>query len=100
MEVTTVSHAGIANRIKNILSAMAQYDKVNTLYDTINYIFPSIPKVDNAVNTFPEDWRLHVDSKEEQYIENYKTIEGFLSGKANNFGKQIKFENHFLFEHF
>ena len=73
MEVTTVSHAGIANRIKNILSAMAQYDKVNTLYDTINYIFPSIPKVDNAVNTFPEDWRLHVDSEEEQYIENYKT---------------------------
>ena len=50
MEVTTVSHAGIANRIKNIFSAMAQYDKVNTLYDTINYIFPSIPKVDNAVN--------------------------------------------------
>ena len=75
MEVTTVSHAGIANRIKNILSAMAQYDKVNTLYDTINYIFPSIPKVDNAVNTFPEDWRLHVDPEEEQYIEKYKTID-------------------------
>ena len=75
MEVTTISHAGIANRIKNILSAMAQYDKVNTLYDTINYIFPSIPKVDNAVNTFPEDWRLHVDPEEEQYIEKYKTID-------------------------
>ena len=60
MEVTTVSHAGIANRIKNILSAMAQYDKVNTLYDTINYIFPSIPKVDNAVNTFPEDWNKYL----------------------------------------
>ena len=39
MEVTTVSHAGIANRIKNIFSAMAHYDKVNTFYDTINYIF-------------------------------------------------------------
>ena len=53
MEVQLSVNAGIANRIKNILSAMAQYDKVNTLYDTINYIFPSIPKVGNAVNTFP-----------------------------------------------
>ncbi len=75
MEVTTVSHAGIANRIKNILSAMSQYDKVSTLYETINFIFPSIPKVDNAVNAFPEDWRLYVDPEEEKFIENYKTID-------------------------
>ena len=42
MQVTVVSHAGIANRIKNILSAMSQYD-VSTKHETINYLFPSIP---------------------------------------------------------
>ena len=64
MEVTTVSHAGIANRIKNILSAMSQYDKVNTLYETINYIFPSLELQQDPVKTYDENWRLHIQDDE------------------------------------
>ena len=71
MEITTVSHAGIANRIKNILSAMSQYDKVNTLYETINYIFPSLELVEDPIKTYDEDWRLYVDPEEEKYIEEF-----------------------------
>ena len=65
MEVTTVSHVGIANRIKNILSAMSQYDKVNTLYETINYIFPSLELVEDPIKTYDEDWRLHIKNDEQ-----------------------------------
>jgi len=75
MQVTVVSHAGIANRIKNLMSAMAQHDKVNTPHDTISFLFPSISKVDEVVNPYPEDWRLHVDPEEEKYINDYKTID-------------------------
>ena len=75
MEVTVVSHAGIANRIKNLLSAMAQHDKVYTPHDTISFLFPSISKIDEVVNPYPEDWRLYVDPEEEKYIDNYKTID-------------------------
>ncbi len=74
MEVTVVSHAGIANRIKNILSAMSQYD-VSTKHDTINYLFPSIPKVEDPSRTFAEDWRLVVTPEEEKYCDQYKTID-------------------------
>ena len=74
MEVTVVSHAGIANRIKNILSAMSQYD-VSTQHETINYIFPSIPLVEEPSRTYPEDWRLRVDPEEEKYCDEYKTID-------------------------
>ena len=38
MEVTVVSHAGIANRIKNLLSAMVQHEKVNTLHETMSSV--------------------------------------------------------------
>ena len=75
MEVTTVSHAGIANRIKNILSAMSQYDKVNTLYETINYIFPSLELQQDPVKTYDENWRLHIQDDEQKYNEEYKTID-------------------------
>ena len=74
MEVTVVSHAGIANRIKNILSALSQYD-VSTQHETINYIFPSIPLVEEPSRTYPEDWRLRVDPEEEKYCDEYKTID-------------------------
>ena len=74
MEVTVVSHAGIANRIKNILSAMSQYD-VSTQHETINYIFPSIPLTEEPSRTYPEDWRLFVAPEEEKYCDEYKTID-------------------------
>ena len=75
MSVTVVSHAGIANRIKNLLSAMAQYEKVTTLHDTMTFLFPSIEKVDEVVDEYPEDWRLYVAPEEEELIATYKTID-------------------------
>jgi hypothetical protein len=75
MAVTVVSHAGIGNRIKNIFSALSHNDTVYTLYDTVNYIFPSIPKIDEPVNVYKENWRLHVEADEEQYCDEYKTID-------------------------
>ena len=75
MEVTVVSHAGIANRIKNLLSAMGQHEKVNTLHETMSFIFPSITKVDEVVNEYPENWRLYVSPEEEKHIPDYKTID-------------------------
>ena len=74
MQVTVVSHAGIAYRIKNILSALSQYD-VSTKHETINYIFPSIPLVEEPSRTYAEDWRLRVDPEEEKYCDEYKTID-------------------------
>ena len=73
--VTVVSHAGIANRIKNLLSAISQHGDVSTLHDTISFIFPSIKKVDEVEEEYPEDWRLYVDSEEEKHIPDYKTID-------------------------
>ena len=52
MEVTVVSHAGIANRIKNLLSAMAQYDKVYTPHDTISFIFPETGDTNFTLSEF------------------------------------------------
>tara|TARA_Y100000361_G_C11103120_1_gene313113 strand:+ start:258 stop:1022 length:765 start_codon:yes stop_codon:yes gene_type:complete len=75
MQVTVVSHAGIANRIKNILSALSQHDDVTTLHDTISYIFPSLQLVDTVKNVYPEDWRLHVSEEEQQYTGDLKTID-------------------------
>lgn len=75
MLVTTISHAGIANRIKNILSAMSMYDNICTPYDTINYIFPSIKKVDEVVNPYEDGWRFKIQPDEEKYSENYETID-------------------------
>jgi len=73
--VTVVSHAGIANRIKNLLSAISQHGDVSILHDTISFIFPSIKKVDEVEEEYPEDWRLYVDSEEEKHIPDYKTID-------------------------
>ena len=42
MKATVISHAGIANRIKNILSAMTTNDEVYTIHVTTSYIIPSI----------------------------------------------------------
>ena len=65
--VTVVSHAGIANRIKNLLSAMAQHGDVSTLHDTISFIFPSLKKTWRRFEEeYPEDWRLYVSSEEEK----------------------------------
>ena len=74
MSVTVVSHAGIANRIKNLLSAMSQYEKVTTLHDTMTFLFPSIEKVDDVVDEYPEDWRLYVAPEEEELIPTLLTI--------------------------
>ena len=73
--VTVVSHAGIANRIKNLLSAISQHGDVSTLHDTISFIFPSLKKVDEVEEEYPEDWRLYVASEEEKHIPDYKTID-------------------------
>jgi len=75
MLVTVKSHAGIANRIKNIMSALSQHDEVGTLHDTMHYIFPSLTKVEETTNSYEEDWRLHVTSEEQQYNNDYKTID-------------------------
>jgi hypothetical protein len=75
MLITVISHAGIANRIKNIMSAMSQYEDVGTLYDTINYIFPSLQKVDEPDNVYEENWRLNVLPEEEKYCGEYKSID-------------------------
>ena len=72
MEVTVVSHAGIANRIKNILSAMSVYDKVCTIHETTNFLFPEIDLVEPPKMIYEEDWRLYVQPHEEQYIDDYK----------------------------
>ena len=71
MLVTAISHAGIANRIKNILSALSQYENVCTPYDTINYIFPSIKKVEEVINPYEDGWRLYVSPEEKKYSEVY-----------------------------
>ena len=73
--VTVVSHAGIANRIKNLLSAISQHGDVSTLHDTISFIFPSLKKVDEVEEEYPEDWRLYVASEEEKHIPDYRTID-------------------------
>ena len=73
--VTVVSHAGIANRIKNLLSAISQHGDVSTLHDTISFIFPSLKKVEKVEEEYPEDWRLYVSSEEEKHIPDYKTID-------------------------
>lgn len=75
MTVTVISHAGIANRIKNIMSAMSQHENVATLHDTMSYIFPSLKKVDEPINIYEEDWRLYVSAEEEKYTTNYKTVD-------------------------
>lgn len=75
MAVTVISHAGIGNRIKNILSALSHNDKVYTVYDTVNYMFPSIEKIDSPINIYKENWRLHIEPDEEQYCDEYKTID-------------------------
>jgi hypothetical protein len=76
MLVTVKSHAGIANRIKNIMSALSQHDEVGTLHDTMHYIFPSLTKVEETTNSYEEDWRLYVSPEEnEQYNNDYKTID-------------------------
>ena len=73
--VTVVSHAGIANRIKNLLSAISQHGDVSTLHDTISFIFPSLKKVEKVEEEYPEDWRLYVAPDEEKHIPDYKTID-------------------------
>ena len=73
--VTVVSHAGIANRIKNLLSAISQHGDVSTLHDTMSFIFPSLKKVEKVEEEYPEDWRLYVSSEEEKHIPDYKTID-------------------------
>lgn len=75
MSVTVVSHAGIANRIKNIMSALSQHDNVTTLQNTMSYIFPSLQLVDKPENIYPEDWRLYVSDEEQQYTGDLKTID-------------------------
>ena len=75
MKATVVSHAGIANRIKNILSAMAVYDEVCTIHETTNFLFPEIEKVDPPNMIYEEDWRLYVKPEEEKYIDKFKTID-------------------------
>jgi hypothetical protein len=75
MLVTVTSHAGIANRIKNIMSAMSQFEEVGTLHEPINYIFPSVKLLDDVVNPYEENWRLHISTDEEKYTETYRTID-------------------------
>ena len=84
MSVTVVSHAGISNRIKNILSALSQYENVSTLHDTIKYIFPSLTKVEEVITPYEEDWRLHISPEEEMYTEEYKFID-LLYDKTPNY---------------
>lgn len=80
--VTTIRKAcGLSNRIKCILSALSLYEEVNTVVEADSYIFPSIKLVDELINPYPEDWRLKVLPSEEDYIENYKTID-FLYEKT------------------
>ena len=75
MKATVISHAGIANRIKNILSAMTTNDEVYTIHVTTSYIIPSIKYLHLSENPYPEDWRLVVRPDEEKYIEKFKTID-------------------------
>lgn len=80
--ITTIRKvAGLCNRIKSTLSALSLYDKVNTVVEADSYIFPSIELVNELINPYPEDWRLKVLPSEEDYIENYKTID-FLYEKT------------------
>lgn len=86
MTVSIISHAGIANRIKNVMSAMSEYDSVCTIYETLNYIFPSIVKVETPLNVYPENWRLYVSPEEnEKYNNDYKTIDLLYEKTPNYF---------------
>lgn len=75
MLTTVISHAGIANRIKNILSAMSQFEEIGTLHQPIKYIFPFIQSLDSPINPYEENWRLYVSPDEQEYTEEYKTID-------------------------
>jgi len=81
MTVTMVSDGGLCNRMKNMISAMSQYDSINTISDIDSYIFPFLNKVDNIINPYPKNWRLEVFSEEEKYTKEYKTID-FLYEKV------------------
>lgn len=74
--VTTIRKAcGLCNRIKSILSALSIFDEVNTAVYADSYIFPDIKFVNDPINPYPEDWRLKVLPEEEQYIQDFKTID-------------------------
>ena len=76
-----VSDGGLCNRMKNMISAMSQYDSINTISDIDSYIFPCLNKVDNIVNPYPRNWRLEVLPSEEKYTKEFKTID-FLYEKV------------------
>lgn len=71
---TVVRAQGLCNRIKTYISALSEYDKVNTEVYADSYIFPSFEFTTEVVNPIC-DWRLKVFPGEEQYIDEYKTID-------------------------
>ncbi len=81
MSVTMSINGGLSNRIKNLLSAMSQHDKINTISHIDSYIFPFLNKVTSEINQYPPNWRLEVLEEEEKYTREYKTID-FLYEKT------------------
>ena len=77
---TVVKSQGLCNRIKTYMTALCEYDKVNTEVFADNYIFPSIEYDANPTNKMC-GWRLEVLPGEEHFIDKYKTID-FLYGKT------------------
>lgn len=72
---TVTKHGGLCNRIKNIWSALSNYDTVKTVVGVDSYIFPSLEKVDIPINPYPQSWRLEVLDEEQKYLDKYRTID-------------------------
>ena len=76
MKTTTIPEGfGLCNRIKNIWSALEEYEDIKTTTDSDAYIFPTLEKVNTPINTYPLGWRLKVQEEEQKYIDGYKTID-------------------------
>jgi hypothetical protein len=71
---TVIIAQGLCNRIKTYMTALCEYDKVNTQVFADNYIFPSIEYDANPTNKMC-GWRLEVLPEEEDCIEKYNSID-------------------------
>jgi hypothetical protein len=72
---TVVKAQGLCNRIKTYISAICEYDEINTQVFADSYIFPSFNFTPEIKGKEICDWRLKVFPEEEKYIDDYKTID-------------------------
>lgn len=71
---TIMCSCGLSNRIKTMMNAVSLYEKIYTEVEADSYIFPSIELAEESINPII-DWRLKVLPEEEEYIDEYKSID-------------------------